>query len=220
MRTGSILLFSALAVALSGSPAHAQGRSAGWLVEQLQAAATHEASAARAAHHEKEAGTWQAGASLYGQIARNPQVQAEAALDFARNNIAFNRELTGRAEQSGNKDAAALYRASAKMWAELVSQLERGGAVTVRLPKAQMLKPIPGLPGTPWQALAAGGSQHAIDCQALAQRARACEQQMSQMTNDSLVNGGGSGDFMVVRRAQCNRAEELYLAQCGRAGGN
>jgi len=94
------------------------------------------------------------------------------------------------------------------LWEDLAAQLEHGDELTVRFPERQMLHPVQGLPGTPWERA------DASDCQLLAQRVRSCEAQVSTLLNHSLTTGDDDGDFLVVRRAQCNRAQELYLARC------
>jgi hypothetical protein len=208
MRKGFVLLSLAVWLMVCAAPVLAQARSAAWLMQQLAEQAQHEAATAEGAHRAQDASVWRAWADRYRMLAALPAAREADAIGVARSNIAGNRQLAQQARQSGAADAADLYQASAVLWDDLAAQLERGGALTIRFPQRQMLHPVPGLPGTPWERADAG------DCQLLAQRVRACEAQVRALLDHSLTSGEDSGDFLVVRRAQCNRAQELYLARC------
>jgi hypothetical protein len=208
MRKGFVLLPLVVWLMACATPVLAQARSAAWQMQQLADQAQHEAVAAEGAHRAQDARVWRAWADRYRMLAALSAAREADAITVARSNIAGNRQLAQQARQTGAADAADLYQASAVLWDDLAAQLERGGALSIRFPQRQMLHPVPGLPGTPWERADAG------DCQLLAQRVRACEAQVSTLLDHSLTSGEDSGDFLVVRRAQCNRAQELYLARC------
>lgn len=214
MRKALAYLTLAIGLLACAAPASAQTRSAAWLMQRLAEQAQHEAAAAEAAHRAGDAHIWRAWADRYHSLAASPAAQQLDAETVAGSNITGNQQLALQARQAGAADAADLYQASAVFWDDLAAQLQRGDALTVRFPERQMLHPVPGLPGTPWEQAGAAASRDAADCQLLARRVRSCEAQMSTLLDHSLVTGQDSGDFMVVRRAQCNRAQELYLARC------
>lgn len=211
MRLGVVLLVGGL---FQGT-AMAKERTAAWLFQKLVDQANLEARQARAGGHPRDAKAWEDWSRFYGRLAHDPRAQALGATRAAKDNIAYCRDHQAQLARAGRKDAADLYRVSAELWADLVRQLERGGAVTVRFSRAQMVKVIPGLEGTPWAgATQTRSSAHTADCQALAARVRACERQVSQTLSHSLTTVSDESTFLTVRRAQCNRAQELYLAQC------
>lgn len=208
MRKGFVHLSLAAWLLACATPVLARTHTAAWLMRQLADQAQHNAAAAEGAHHAQDARTWRAWADRYRALATLPAAQATDALTVARSNVAGNRQLAQQARQVGAVDAEALYQASAVLWDDLAAQLERGDALTIRFPERQMLHPVQGLPGTPWERA------DASDCQLLAQRVRSCEAQVSTLLDHSLTTGEDDGDFLVVRRAQCDRAQELYLAHC------
>ena len=208
MRKGFVHLSLAAWLMACAMPVLAQTRSAAWLMQQLADQAQHNAANAESAHHAQDARTWRAWADRYRALAALPAAREADAVTVARSNMAGNRQLAQQARKTGAAEAEDLYQASATFWADLTAQLQRGGALAIRFPERQMLHPVQGLPGTPWERADAG------DCQLLAQRVRACEAQVSTLLDHSLTTGESSGDFLVVRRAQCNRAQELYLARC------
>ena len=208
MRKGFVHLSLAACLVVCATPVLAQMRSAAWLMQRLADEAQHHAATAEGAHHAQDARTWRAWAKRYLTSAALPAAKEADARAGARSNVAGNRHLAQQARQAGVADAEDLYQASAVVWDDLAAQLERGNALTVRFPERQMLHPVPGLPGTPWERT------DASDCQLLSQRVRSCEAQVSALLDHSLTTGEDDGDFLVVRRAQCNRAQELYLARC------
>lgn len=208
MRKGFVYLSLAAWLMACATPVLAQARSAAWLMQRLADQAQRNAVAAEGAHHAQDARTWRAWADRYHALAALPAAREADAIAVARGNIAGNRQLAQQARQTGMVDAEDLYQASAVFWDDLATQLERGDALTIRFPQRQMLRPVPGLPGTPWERA------DASDCQLLARRVRSCEAQVGTLLNHSLTAGEDDGDFLVVRRAQCNRAQELYLAHC------
>lgn len=215
MRKVSVYLPLAIGLfAWASTSALAQTRSAAWLMQRLADQAQHEAAAADAAHRAGDARTWRAWANRYRTLAASPAAQQIDAQTVARGNVAGNRQLERQARQAGMADAADLYRASAVFWADIAGQVQHGDAPAVHFPERQMLHPVPGLPGTPWEQAAAAASPDAVDCPRLAQRVRSCRAQVSGLLSRSLTTGEDNGDFLVVRRAQCDRAQELYLARC------
>jgi len=208
MRKGFIHLSLAAWLLVSATPVLAQTRSAAWLMQRLADQAQHNAATAEGAHHAQDAQVWRAWADRYRALAALPAAQQTDALTVARSNIAGNRQLAQQARQAGAADAADLYQASAVLWDDIAAQLEHGDALTIHFPERQMLHPVQGLPGTPWERA------DASDCQLLARRVRSCEAQVSTLLDRSLTTGEDDGDFLVVRRAQCDRAQELYLARC------
>lgn len=203
------LALSLLAVA---GAAVAQQRSAAWLMGVLHDQALQHAAEARAAHRADDAAQWQQWASLYGNSARDARLRQVDAQSFARNNTTFNQQEARVMVRNGIQPAADLYDASAQMWMDLAQQLARGAdKLQVHFPERQMLTPIGGLAGTPWQDQ---GGHHAADCRALAQRAQSCRARLSQLQHHNLVIGQGSDAYEVVRMQQCDAAQELYVAQC------
>jgi hypothetical protein len=195
-------------------PVMAQTRSAAWLMQRLADQAQENALAADGAHRAQDARTWRAWADRYRGLAALPVAQQADAGWVASSNVAGNRQLAQQARQVGATDAEDLYRASAVFWQDIATQLEHGDALSIHFPERQMLHPVPGLPGTPWERPAGAAPGVAADCSLLAQRVRSCEAQVSGLLNHSLTTGEDNGDFMVVRRAQCDRAQELYVARC------
>lgn len=208
MRKGFVHLSLAAWLVVSATPGLAQTRSAAWLMQRLADQAQHNATTAEGAHHGQDARIWRAWADRYRALAALPAAREADAITVARSNVTGNRQLAQQARQTGAADAEDLYQASAVFWDDLAAQLERGDTLAVRFPERQMLHPVPGLTGTPWERADAG------DCQLLAQRVRSCEAQLSTLLDHSLTTGEDNGDFLVVRRVQCNRAQELYLARC------
>jgi len=98
-----------------------------------------------------DAANWQGWAALYqaGAAQIPPQMSAQQML---RLNIDFCRQMERRASVQGHRPLANLYRASVAMWQDLLRQVERGGEVIVHFPD-EMLIPIPGAPGTPWERM-------------------------------------------------------------------
>lgn len=203
------LTLSLLAVA---GTAVAQQRSAAWLMGVLRDQASQHAAAARAVHRANDAANWQAWARLYGNSAKDARLRQVDAQSFAHNNTKFNQEEAQVMVRNGIQPAADLYDASAKMWTDLAQQLADGtDKLQVHFPELQMLTPIGGLAGTPWQDQ---DGHHASDCRVLAQRAQSCHAQLSQMRQHSLITGQSNGAYEVMRLRQCNAAQELYVAQC------
>ena len=201
-----------IALILFAASACAQQRTGAWLMEAMHAQMLQKASQAQAAHHPAEAATWRDWAVLYARLAADPRAQRMDAESLARSNVQYNRREALAMEHNNMLAPAELYDASARMWAGLGQQLS-GNAATLHVdfPEKQMLTPIAGLAGTPWQDL---GGHHATDCRVLAQRAQSCRAQLSRVQQHALVAGEDSGDFQVVRMSQCNAAQELYVAQC------
>lgn len=195
-------------------PATAQTRTGAWLMQRLAEQAQENALAAEGAQRADDARTWRAWADRYRALAALPAARQTDAEAVARGNVAGNRQLALQAHQLGAGDAEDLYRASAVFWDGIATRLAQGGALAIRFPQRQMLHPVPGLPGTPWEQAAGAASRDVADCQLLARRVRSCRKQVSGLLSRSLTTGEDSGDFLVVRRAQCDRAQELYLARC------
>lgn len=203
------LTISLLAVA---GVAVAQQRSAAWLMGVLHDQASQHAAEARVAHRANDATQWQEWASLYGNSAKDARLQQLDAQSFARNNAKFNQQEAQVMVRNGIQPAADLYDASAQMWMDLAQQLARGAdKLQVHFPERQMLTPIGGLAGTPWQDQ---GGHHASDCRALAQRAQSCRAQLSQLQHHNTIIGRTNGVYEVMRLQQCDAAQELYVAQC------
>ena len=97
----------------------------------------------------ESARTWEAWASLYraGAVRLPAHVTAQQWLAAT---LVVSRQMAAAAEARGAAPYARLLQASAAMWQDVASQVARGGGVTVRFPD-EMLVPIPGAPGTPWQ---------------------------------------------------------------------
>ena len=190
----------------------AQQRSAAWLMGVLHDQASQHAVEARTAHRANDAANWQAWARLYGNSAKDARLRQVDAQSFARNNTRFNQEEAQVMVRNGIQPAADLYGASANMWMDLAQQLADGAdQLQVHFPETQMLTPIGGLAGTPWQDQ---GGHHASDCRVLAQRAQSCRAQLSQLRHHNLITGQTNGVYEVMRLRQCNAAQELYVAQC------
>lgn len=203
------LTLSFLAVA---GTAVAQQHSGVWLMGVLHDQALQHAAEANAAHRADDAANWRAWAALYGKFARDARLRQIDARTLALNNTTFNQQEARVMVRNGIQPAADLYDASAKMWMDLAQQLASGAdEVQVHFPERQLLKPIGGLAGTPWQNQ---GGHHASDCRALAQRAQNCRAQLSQLQQHDLVTGQSNGEYEAVRLRQCNAAQELYVAQC------
>lgn len=195
-------------------PAMAQTRTGAWLMQRLAEQAQENALAAEGAHRAVDARTWRAWADRYRALAASPAARQIDAAAVAHGNVEGNRQLAQQAHRLGAGDAEDLYRASAVFWDEIATRLEQGGALTIHFPERQMLHLVPGLPGTPWERAAGAASRDAADCRLLKQRVRSCRTQVSGLLGRSLTTGEDSGDFLVVRRAQCDRAQELYVARC------
>jgi hypothetical protein len=205
----SLVILALLAFA---GAALAQARNGAWLMGVMKDQALQHAARARAAHHGNDAANWQGWAELYAKIGADARIQKMDAATLARNSVRYNQQEALAMTRNGIGPGADLYNASAEMWADLARQIESGSeALQVRFPEKQMLSPIEGLAGTPWVDI---GGRHASDCRVLAQRAQSCRAQLSQVQHHSLVTGEDSGDFQVVRLAQCDAAQELYVAQC------
>jgi hypothetical protein len=200
-----------IALTVFATAAFAQQRSAAWLMGVLRDQALQQAAQSRTMHHEDDAKTWQVWAGLYGKLANDPGPQATDAMAFARHNIQNNQEEALAMTRNNAATAADLYNASAQMWADIAQQLAHGGPLQVHFPVKQMLTPIVGLSGTPWQNM---GGHHATDCRILAQRAQACRAQLTQLQHHNFVTGQTNGVYEVMRLQQCDAAQELYLGQC------
>lgn len=98
-----------------------------------------------------DAANWAAWANLYrtGAALLPPQMSAQQML---RGNIEFCRQMMAKAALQGQRPLTNFYRASVVMWQDLLNQVERGGEVIVHFPD-EMLIPIPGAPGTPWERM-------------------------------------------------------------------
>ena len=75
-------------------------------------------------------------------------------------NIAFNRRASAQAADAGNERAARFYDASARFWNDIGQQLAAGQKPEIHFPKREMLSPIAGLPGTPWENMGRDGGEN------------------------------------------------------------
>jgi len=99
---------------------------------------------------------WRQWASRYWNHAdqiRNRDLPIEQLLN---GNIAFNRRAAQQASDAGNERAARFYDASARFWNDIAQQLAAGQKPEIHFPKREMLTPIAGLPGTPWENMGRG----------------------------------------------------------------
>ena len=100
-----------------------------------------------------DAANWQAWAQLYAAGAQALPPTLSAAQMTALN-AAYCDRLAGASESRGAAPLGRFYRASSTMWRDLTGQIARGGQVIVRFPD-ELLRPIPGAPGTPWERVSA-----------------------------------------------------------------
>lgn len=208
-----------LVVLLAWMPALARARPSGdrdgaWLLGRLAASARGEARASARAGHDADAQTWQAWAGIYDGLAANPQVAHTPALVVLRALVQANQASAAEAARYGAREAEKLFAASATFWAGLAGQLERGQALAIALPR-EMLRPVPGLPDSPWASEPAGTAvQQLVLCDGLATRARQCQAQLAQMRHDQASGVTHDADPIVVQQTICDRAQEAYVARC------
>lgn len=206
-------LIAVLALPVVAQPAPA--RTASWLLHELATQARVLSQKATAAKQADHARTWQAWAGLYEQIANNPAADKLTARAFCESNVGGNNQLAAEADRFGARDAAALYRASARMWADLDHQLAAGGALTIAFPR-EMQHPIPGLADTPWASEGPDPKiRRLVLCSGLASRVRSCQTQLQEMRHEQGM-GHDNGDAIVVEMTICDRDQEAYVASCAR----
>lgn len=208
------LVVALAALAAAATPA-APPRTASELLRVLASEARTRAQGATEAKQADRARTWQAWAGLYEQLANAPAAGKLTARAFCESNIGGNNQLAAQADRYGAKDAAALYRASARFWADLDRQLAAGGALTITFPP-ELLHPVPGLTWTPWASEAPDPKiKKLVLCDALASRARSCQTQLAEMRHEGTL-GQDNGDAIVVQMTICDRDQEAYVASCAR----
>jgi hypothetical protein len=206
----AVILAAVLAIAPVGALA-ADAGSAPWLFLKLSEQASAESSAAAKAGHAADAKTWAAWSQIYRQDVVSPNVEGKSAVQ-----ITDELERSNRAALSTAHDprAAALDRASADFWRRLHDELATGAPLVIAFPKREMLTPIAGLQGTPWQA---GVNATASDCASLAERARACEAQAAEMQRENASGLYGDRSFpLLMQEHQCHKWEEMHTAYCPR----
>ena len=100
---------------------------------------------------------WRQWATRYwnqGDQIRNRDIPIEQLLN---GNIAFNRRAAQQAADAGNERAARFYDQSARFWNDIGQQLAAGQKPEIHFPRREMLSPIAGLPGTPWENMGRDG---------------------------------------------------------------
>ena len=205
----------AAAFAVAGTAAAGAPRTAGWLLGRLAAQARSEAQAATAARHADDARTWTAWAGLYEQLAASPGAGKVTALAFVQANAQETRKDAAEAARYHAPAAAALHLASSRMWAVLAEELQGGGEVAIAFPRAEMLHPVPGLPGTPWASgHATTAVQKLVLCDGLASRVRSCKAQLAEMRHEQTIGLANNGDQIVVEMTMCDRLQEQLVGSC------
>jgi hypothetical protein len=183
--------------------------SAAWLFLKLTDQAELEARAAAKHGDTKAASTWRAWERQYGEAAVSPAIEGKSAVQITDELAATNDAAAARAHDPRE---VALERASAVFWGGLHKQLAAGGPLTIAFPRHEMLTPVPGLKGTPWDASA---QPTAADCAQLAERARFCEAQATQMARENATGLYGDRSFpLLMQQHQCHRWQEMRLAYC------
>jgi len=187
----------------------AEAQTAQWLFLKLSVQAGAESAAAARAGHAQDAKTWADWSQLYRQDVVSPGIEGKSALQITDELASGTRQL---AANSKDPRAAALFRASAEMWSQLHQELASGAPLVIAFPKREMLTPAPGLKGTPWQP---GVFATAADCAQLAQRARSCAAQASQMQHENMTGLYGDRSFpLLMQEHSCHRWEEMHVAYC------
>lgn len=208
MRTCLVLVVAALALAPLAVLAQ-ESQSAQWLFIELAKQADRESDAAARAGHAEDAKTWKAWSRVYGQDSVAPAIEGKSALQITAEEESGVRQL---ATSAHDPRAAALYRVSADFWHALHEELAGGGPLAINFPKREMLTPVPGLKGTPWQP---GIFATAADCAQLAQRVRACEAQAAQMQHENMTGLYGDRSFpLLMQEHSCHRWEQIQVAYC------
>jgi hypothetical protein len=96
---------------------------------------------------------WRQWASHYWNHADTLRATPLPADQYIARNIDFCRQAAAQAADAGQQPAARFYDTRARFWDDVLRQLQAGQKPAIRFPKREMLNPIPGLPGTPWQDL-------------------------------------------------------------------
>jgi hypothetical protein len=211
LRASAVRAIAIVGFALILASAHAADEgSAAWLFLKLTDQAELEARAAAKHGDTKAAGIWRAWERQYGESAVSPALEGKSALDITAQLATSNTDAAARAHDPRE---TALERASAVFWRGLHAQLAAGGPLTIAFPRREMLTPVPGLKGTPWDASA---QPTAADCAQLAQRVRFCEAQGAQMAHENATGLYGDRSFpLLMQQHSCHRWEEMRLAYCG-----
>lgn len=216
-RSFIVLLVLWPAVALARPPAATPAPTAAWLLDHLATQARDEGRAAAQTGHAADARTWNAWADIYEGLARSPNAGHMWAVTFAQALAQANHQSIAQAARYGVADAAKLFAASERFWAEIATQLGRGRPLTVAFPRAEMLHAIPGLPESPWASQPAPPPvQKMILCGGLATRVQQCQARLAEMRHEQAMGEANNGDAIVVEMTQCDRAQESYVASCSR----
>lgn len=202
---------------LCAGPARAGGapRTAGWLLGRMAGQARVEARAATAARHPAEATTWTGWAGIYQALAGNPGAARITAPAFAAAMVKESRAELAGAEKLKASGAAAFYRAMVGFWTGLSAELRAGGSAAIHFPRREMLRPVAGLPETPWAGQAAGAAvQRLVLCNGLASRKTQCESQLAELKHEQALGLSDNGDAIVVQMTMCHRLEESWVKSC------
>lgn len=203
------LAAAGLAFLLAGHALAAEQGSAAWLFLKLTDQAEQEGRAAARHGDTKAANTWRAWERQYGETAVSPNLEGKSALQITDQLAAGNAAAAAKAHDPRE---VALERASAVFWRDLHRQLAAGQPLTIAFPKREMLTPVPGLKGTPWDASA---QPTAADCAQLAERVRFCEAQTAQMAHENMTGLYGNRSMpLLMQQHSCHKWEEMRLAYC------
>lgn len=199
----------AFVLILAGQAFAAGQGSAAWLFLKLTDQAEQEARAAAKHGDTKAANTWRAWERQYGETAVSPNLEGKSALQITDELATGNAAAAAKAHDPRE---AALERASAVFWGDLHRQLAAGQPLAIAFPKREMLIPVPGMKGTPWDTSA---QPTAADCAQLAERVRFCEAQAAQMAHENATGLYGDRSMpLLMQQHSCHRWEEMRLAYC------
>ena len=205
-----IALLWAGQAAAGGAP-----RTAGWLLGRMAAQARVEAKAATGAPRPAEATTWSGWAGIYQGLAGNPGAGRISAAAFAAAMVKETRRQLAGAEKLKAAGAAAFYRAMVGFWTGLSTELRSGGAAAIHFPRREMLRPVAGLPETPWAGQPASAAiKTLVLCNGLSTREKQCESQLAELKHEQALGLSDNGDAIVVQMTMCHRLEESWVKSC------
>lgn len=161
-----------------------------WLLNQVAEAAEKKSQEAKAMKRQADAQTWQEWGKLYRRHAQLSINRYTPALELLALNITFCHRAANDMETSHAFEAMRFYKASAIFWEDVMTQLRRGGSLKINFPEREMLTPIPGVAGTPWEFLrvaptAPGGPANNEECNRLYKAWKECDDEYEKLLKAS-----------------------------------
>jgi len=136
--------------------AHARDLTASDLIYRVGDEAAKEAFQSSDQDESDAAQLWRQWATRYWNHADQLRGRPIPLAQYLQGNMNYARRAAQQAAAAGNMPAARFYDASSRFWNDIYQQLANGQKPAIHFPKREMLNPIPGLPGTPWENMGRG----------------------------------------------------------------